>query len=195
MTAPRPLRADARRNRERLLDAAEAVFTEKGAAASTEEVARRAGVGIGTVFRHFPTKEALLAAVHARLLDGLAERARTLLTADDPGAAFHDFTVLVVSRATAKNALADALAEAGVEVPPYDPESHKNGDIGQALAALLRRAQQAGAVRPELTPDDLIAVLIGVSRAVEHAGDGAAGRERVTTALLSGLRPPPPPPG
>lgn len=207
MTAePRPLRADARRNRERLLDAAVAVFTEKGTAASTEEVARRAGVGIGTVFRHFPSKEALLTAVYGRLLDELVERARELADAEDPGAAFHEFAALVVQRAAAKNAMADALAEAGVELPPAGPQSGGadtaggsgdsgdsggHGELSDALGTLLRRAQDAGAVRADLTFGDLQAVLIGISRAVAHLAGDPAARERVAAAMLSGLRPAP----
>ena len=193
VTAPRPLRADARRNRERLLAAAETVFTTQGTGASTEEVARQAGVGIGTVFRHFPTKEALLAAVYARLLEDLAATARDLADAEDPGDAFHRFLELAVSRSGAKNAFADALAEAGVPLPGPG-ESAKPGEglasLGAALETLLRRAQQAGAVRADLTPADVRAILIGVSRAVEHLPGDPEGRRRVTGTLLAGLRPP-----
>lgn len=210
MTAPRPLRADARRNRERLLDAAEEVFTTRGTGASTEEVARAAGVGIGTVFRHFPTKEALLAAVYARLLERLGERARELAESDDPGEAFHAFVTLVVGRSGAKNAFADALTEAGVPLPgpghaagpagggdgaggedgPDGTESGA-GFFGSAPQTLLRRAQEAGAVRADLTFVDLRAILIGVSRAVEHLPDDPESRRRVTGALLDGLHPRP----
>src|SRR5258708_17586261 len=92
-------RADAQRNRARLLDVAELVFATKGIGASTEEIAREAGVGIGTVFRHFPTKEALLEAVFIRRLQQLAARADALAEADDPGAAFFSFFSYVVELA------------------------------------------------------------------------------------------------
>src|ERR1700680_1105959 len=97
--AARPLRADAQRNRARLLDVAEVVFASKGIAASTEEIAREAGVGIGTVFRHFPTKEALLEAVFVRRLEQLAAHADALADAYDPGAAFFTFFSHVVELA------------------------------------------------------------------------------------------------
>src|SRR4051812_5490623 len=87
----RPPRADALRNRARVLTAAEAVFAARGTSASTEEVAREAGVGIGTVFRHFPTKEALLEAVYVARLRRLAEEADALVSADDAGEAFFTF--------------------------------------------------------------------------------------------------------
>lgn len=192
--ADRPLRADARRNRERLLEVAEAVFTEKGTGASTEEIARRAGVGIGTVFRHFPTKEALLAAVYARLLRRLGESAVALAGHDDPGAAFYDFVTLVADRASAKNAFADALTEAGVEVPHPAPAQGGDGGewplLGDALGTLLHRAQEAGAVRGDIGLPELRAILIGVSRAVEYApADEPATRAHVVAVLLDGLRP------
>ena len=112
----RPLRADARRNRARLLDVAEAVFAAKGTSASTEEIAREAGVGIGTVFRHFPTKEALLEAVFVGRLQRLADEAEAHLDADDPGAAFFAFFGSAVEQSATKTAFADALAQAGVDV-------------------------------------------------------------------------------
>jgi AcrR family transcriptional regulator len=179
------VRADARRNRERLLDAAETVFTEKGTGASTEEVARQAGVGIGTVFRHFPTKEALLSAVYARLLDGLTRTARDLAGDEDPGRAFFGFVALVVGRSSTKNTFADALTEAGVALPHGG--AGDDHPLGDALRTLLARAQAAGAVRADLTPADLRAVLIGVSRALEHVPRDEAARDRLTETLLAGL--------
>ena len=109
---PRPVRADAQRNRARLLDAAERVFALHGVAASTEEIARQAGVGIGTVFRHFPTKEALLEAVFRRRLQQLATHADALANAPDPGAAFFGFVSHVVELAVTQRAQIDALADA-----------------------------------------------------------------------------------
>lgn len=189
MTAgARPLRADARRNRERLLEVAEAVFTEKGTGASTEEIARQAGVGIGTVFRHFPTKEALLAAVYARLLGRLGETARELADHPDPGAAFYDFVTLAVGHSSTKNAFADALTEAGVAVPETDDKDRPF--LSDALETLLRRAQRAGAVRDDIGLGDLRAVLIGISRAVEHAPEADGASAHIAAVLLDGLRPP-----
>jgi AcrR family transcriptional regulator len=102
-------RADARANRVRILDVAEAVFGEGGESASTEEVARLAGVGIATVFRHFPTKAALLEAVLARRFDRLREQAEALLNAADLGKAFPGFFRYLVADAPAKIGIAEAL--------------------------------------------------------------------------------------
>ena len=182
----RPLRADARRNRARLLEAADRVFTEHGVGASTEQVARAAEVGIGTLFRHFPTKEALLEAVLTERLTRLAEEAEALAAAADPGAALDGFVLLVVGHARVKNAYGDALAAGGNDLSAIKAEV--GGRLRAALATLLRRAQDAGAARPELRPADLMALLVGVSRAVEHTADAAA-RDRVLGVVLAGLRP------
>jgi AcrR family transcriptional regulator len=181
-----PLRADAVRNRAKLLDVAEAVFAARGAGVSTEEIAREAGVGVGTLFRHFPTKAALLQAVYVGRLERLAVEAEELLAGDRPGAAFFDFFTAVVDQAETKNAFADALAEAGVDVGTASSET--NGRLRTALAGLLDRAQQAGAVRSDVGVGELTALLVGASRAVAHAGDDRTVRDRVLTVLLDGLR-------
>jgi AcrR family transcriptional regulator len=182
----RPLRADARRNRAALLAAAEEVFASRGVSASTEEVARAAGVGIGTLFRHFPTKEALLEAVFQARMGQLAEQAEALGDAGDPGAAFFDFFRAVVENSGRKTAVTDALIEAGVDV--HSSVAAERGRLSQALGVLLTRAQQARAVRPDVTLHDLFSLLVGASRAVEHAAD-AATRARLVTIMLDGLRP------
>ncbi|MCI2419058.1 TetR/AcrR family transcriptional regulator [Saccharopolyspora sp. K220] len=172
MTTPqpapdRPLRADARRNRERILDVADAVFGEAGQAASTEEIARRAGVGIGTVFRHFPTKEALLEAVFVRRLTGLRDRAAQQLDARDPGQAFSDFFTLVVRDAPAKLAIAGALADSGANLRTAVHDAHQ--ELRAAFGRLLERAQAAGAVRRDVELAEVYALLIGTSRAAAAA--------------------------
>src|SRR6266542_3297256 len=111
--AGRPLRADARANRSRILQVAEEVFGTGGESASTEEVARLAGIGIATVFRHFPTKAALLEAVFVRRLERLRDQARALLNAADPGKAFLGFFRYLVADAPAKIGIAEALLDAG----------------------------------------------------------------------------------
>lgn len=182
----RPLRADARRNRAALLAAAEEVFADRGVSASTEEVARAAGVGIGTLFRHFPTKEALLEAVFQARMGQLAEQAETLRDAGDPGTAFFDFFRAVVENSGRKTAVTDALTEAGVDVQSSIAGERRR--LSQALRVLLTRAQQARAVRVDVELRDLFSLLVGASRAVEHAAD-AATRARLVTIMLDGLRP------
>ncbi len=112
----RPLRADAARNRARVLDVATEVFTTRGVGVPTEEIARAAGVGVGTVFRHFPTKEALLEAVMVRRLEAIAAMTAQLAAQADPAEAFFACFRLVVEQSAGKNEFAQALAAAGVDV-------------------------------------------------------------------------------
>ncbi|MFF4342201.1 helix-turn-helix domain-containing protein [Kitasatospora sp. NPDC001540] len=183
MTADRPLRADAQRNRARVLAAAEQVFAERGTATSTEEVARAAGVGVGTVFRHFPTKEALLRALVLARLARIAAEARAHAAAPDPGAAFFDFFAATVRSSASKLELVDALAELGVH--PNESVAPVAAELTEAVAALLQRAQQAAAVRADVGVGDVVALLAGASQARRHTpGD------RPLTVVLDGLRAP-----
>jgi AcrR family transcriptional regulator len=157
---PKPLRADARRNRELVLAAARDAFVAEGPSVSLDEIARRAGVGAGTVHRHFPTKEALFEAVIIdRLLD-LTEAAQQLLDAADPGEAFFTFFHRIVTEAGHNLALSAALTEAGTDVRAAALRA--GGDLQNALAELLVRAQRAGAVRPDIEATHLHAIVSGV---------------------------------
>lgn len=153
----------------RVLAAAERVFAERGTAASTEEVARAAGVGIGTVFRHFPSKEALLQALVVERLARVAADARTHATSPDAGAAFFDFFAAVVRGSAAKLELVDALAELGVQ--PNEAVASVAEEVTEPLAALLQQAQQAGTVRRDIEVRDVIALLAGASQAGRYAPD------------------------
>src|SRR6266511_4146281 len=157
--AGRPLRADARANRSRILQVAEEVFGTGGESASTEEVARLAGIGIATVFRHFPTKAALLEAVLVRRLERLRDQARALADAADPGRALFGFFAHTVADAASKIAIADALIEAGGQAT--DRTVQASDELRRAVGVLLRRAQQAGAVRDDIDLPDLYALLVG----------------------------------
>src|SRR5262245_30730507 len=117
----RPQRADAQRNRARILEAAEAVFAEGGPHASTEEVARRAGVAIGTIFRHFPTKADLLRALMKRLLEQLGSDATTLVAQGDPGTALFTFFDRLVERTAQNRTVVALLAAEGTAVPIAEP--------------------------------------------------------------------------
>jgi len=185
------LRADARRNRARILDAAEHVFADKGPTASTEEIARAAEVGAGTLFRHFPTKEDLLQAVFVGRMSRLAAEAGALARAADPGAALAAFFRRAVEQADTKNAFAGMLASAGVDV--LDVTADARRDLRTALGALLAGAQDAGTARRELRVEDLIALLAGASRAVEYADRDAPSRDRILAVILAGIRPTAPP--
>ncbi|MFC4912159.1 TetR/AcrR family transcriptional regulator [Actinomadura gamaensis] len=180
----KPLRADAARNRAKVLDAARGVFAELGTGASTEEVAKRAGVGIGTVFRHFPTKESLLEAVLGEILAGFAEEARARGDSPDPGGAFFDFFQLVVGEAATKNAVSAELADAGVDV--HAGRDDVRAELRGALGVLLTRAQEAGSVRGDIGFGEVMALLAGTSRATENLD--VATRARVLDVVFDGLR-------
>ena len=183
MTTARPQRADARRNRARVLAAAEQVFAQRGTAASTEEVARAAGVGVGTVFRHFPSKEALLQALVVERLARVAADAREHAASSDVGEAFFDFFAAVVRGSATKLELVDALAELGIR--PNDAVAPIAEEVTEAVAALLQQAQRAGAVRGDIAVSDVIALLAGASQALRHASD-----DRPLVVILDGLRRP-----
>ncbi|WP_204059691.1 helix-turn-helix domain-containing protein [Microbispora corallina] len=190
MAEGRALRADARRNRARILEAAEAVFAAQGVSASTEDVARRAGVGIGTVFRHFPTKESLVEEVFLGRVRMLADKAAALSEAD-AGTAFFRFFAYAVEQAATQNAYADVLAEAAATGGTGGEEGAAPSAVGRELAAalaeLLARAQRAGAVRADMGVAELVALLIGASRAAEHVGPEV--RRHTLDIVFDGLRP------
>ncbi|MEV6117752.1 helix-turn-helix domain-containing protein [Streptomyces sp. NPDC052109] len=186
-TRERPLRADAARNRARLLDVATEVFTTRGVGVPTEEIARTAGVGVGTLFRHFPTKEALLEAVMVRRLEAIASQAAQLAAEAEPADAFFACFRLVVEQSAGKNEFARALAVAGVDAHAALRESSEV--IRAQLAVLLDGARQAGAVRPELGLPEVIALLAGTSTTMEHLDGDPAAQQRVFDVVFDGLRP------
>lgn len=181
----RAQRADARANRARILDVAEDVFGKGGESASTEEVARLAGVGIATVFRHFPTKAALLEAVLTRRFDRLREQAEALLNAADPGEAFLGFFRYLVADAPAKIGIGQALLDAGGD--DGGEAARASTELRRAFGALLQRAQQGGVIRDDAELSEVYALLVGVSRAAarEHPGDQVTAR--MLTIVFDGL--------
>jgi AcrR family transcriptional regulator len=182
---PKPLRADARRNRARILAAAEAVFAEQGPAASTEQVAARAGVAIGTVFRHFPTKQALLQAILSNLMGRLTDEANALTADDDPATGLFRFFSRIVEQAAAKKTVVDLLAEAGIDIQVAKPVQ----TLRQAIQALLTRAQQAGAVREDVRLDEVVALLTATGQGALHAGWDRDLQARAIAIIFDGLRP------
>ncbi|WP_067820645.1 TetR/AcrR family transcriptional regulator [Actinomadura kijaniata] len=181
----RPPRADALRNRARILAAAEEAFAERGAAVSTEDVAARAGVAVGTVFRHFPTKRDLLVAIMKRLRERLAGEAGALLADGDPATALFVLFDRLVERAASTRSVAALLAGQGT---PIDAGASLDG-FADAVAALLDRAQRAGAVRPDARPDEVMALLSAACQGA-LAGEWDADLRRRTLALVfDGLRP------
>lgn len=181
------LRADARRNRARVLEAADAVFIAKGASASTGEIARAAGVGIGTVFRHFPTKEALLEAIVTARMQRLTEEAEAQVGAPDPGEAFYAVFARIVAQTSTKKVLTDALARAGVDVT--NVVAPFVAALRHAVGELLARAQAADAVRTDVGIAEIIALLMGAARTAEHTASDPEVQQRSLRVLFDGLRP------
>jgi AcrR family transcriptional regulator len=180
----RPLRADARRNRERVLEAARDLFATHGIAVPLDDIAARAGVGPGTVYRHFPTKEALFEAVTVARVRDLADHAIALADADDPGAAFAGFLDRLTEEAVAKRNVPEAFSVAGTDglAPVRD-------EMFAALDVLIRRAQAAGAVRAGIGVVDLILLLKAMLQAAAESADPTV-LERITAVVRDGLRPP-----
>ncbi len=190
VAAKKAPRADARRNRERVLAAADAVFAARGVNASTEEIAREAGVGIGTVFRHFPTKELLLEAVIISRLEAFAGEARVLAddAEADAGEAFFPLFARAADQSAAKFAATAALNDDGIAI--LAAAAPALAEVRAALDALLIRAQAAGAVRRDVGVDEVIALLVGATRAAEYTGWNRALLERTVAIFRDGLRPP-----
>ena len=179
----RPLRADARRNRARVLDAAEAVFTAKGVSASTEEIARAAGVGVGTVFRHFPTKKDLLTAIMQARLERVFARAGALAADGDPATAFFTFFTWMLEQSAAKKTVMEVAGEQGIALPKPMEEFRR------AVDALLTGARRAGTVRADAALPEVMALLIGTCQAAMRGGWDERLREATLTIIFDGLRP------
>ena len=185
MAGERPVRADARRNRARILEAAEAVFAEQGASASTDAVAERAGVAIGTVFRHFPTKPDLLKAVVMNLLDRLVAETEAMVDDQDAVTALFEFGTLVMSIGARNRAVFERLAETGVQVRVVDALTR----LRPSMESLLERAQTAGTVRADLHPDELTSLLAALCQEAIADGWEEEFRRRALTLLFDGIRP------
>lgn len=182
---PRKPRADALRNRERVLEAAKAVFSEGGPGAGLEAVARAAGVGIGTLYRHFPTREALFEAVYRREADQLLEIARQLADNTAPLEGLRRWIEALVDFVATKKGMVEALALAAHKPPEL--MAYTTGRLTEAIGLLLRRAAEAGEVRQDVGPEDLLRAVIGLS----YLQEGPGWQERVTRLLdvfLDGLR-------
>jgi AcrR family transcriptional regulator len=180
----RPLRADARRNRDRIVAVAQEVFAEQGAGASLDEVARRAGVGAGTLYRHFPNRAALQEAVYRGAVEELAGLGRTLLDTRGAAPAVEGWMRLLVAHMVARRGLAEALVDALGKTSGVFADTHRV--LHETGGAIVERARAAGAVRDDLDQRDLLWMAHGVSLAAESDG-GEARVERMLTVLIAGL--------
>ena len=180
MTDVRAPRADARRNRALVLEAAEVAFAADGLAVPIDEIARRAGVGVGTVYRHFPNKEALFEAIVLGRIERVVAEAGAWAEADDPGDAFFRFLDRLVQEGGAKRDLVDALGGAGIDLKGT-PVMER---LALTMGELLVRAQGAGAVRDDVGVADLTALLAGVGAIADPER-----RRRAAAVVRDGLRP------
>lgn len=178
-------RADSLRNRNLLLTAAKAAFTETSADAPLEDIARRAGVGIGTLYRHFPTREALVAAVYARELEQLANAADSLLAQRGAGEALEAWLDLLIDYMATKRVVAAALqADPGEGSRVY---AQAGATILPALKRLTETAHAAGDIRADIGFEDILRMMSGLSVGYEKPG-WDVGARRLLSVMMAGLR-------
>ena len=185
-SAPRRPRSDAQRNRERILEVAKAAFTRHGADTSLEEIAKQAGVGVGTLYRHFPTRDALIEAVYRSEVEKLAAAARRFGPTIPPIDALRAWMQLLVDYIAAKHIIAPALNS--VAGGPSRLYADSRSLIQGALEELVKRAKKSGQVRRDIDASDLLRAVIGVSY-VGSGGDWQQSARRLVDILIAGSRP------
>jgi AcrR family transcriptional regulator len=183
--ASRKPRADSIRNRERLLEAAADIFSRGSAQASLEAVARQAGVGIGTLYRHFPTREVLFDAVYRHEVDLLGDLAETLAQGEDPVAALKDWLQANVRLVATKKGMIE-----GLQLAAYgssDLKAYTYARMIDAIGLLLNRAVTAGEIRDDVPPEDLLRTLLGIFYS-QGDGDWQPVALRMVDVFVDGLR-------
>jgi len=185
-TTARKQRTDALRNRERILEVAKAAFTQKGANASLEEIAKQAGVGAGTLYRHFPTRDELIESVYRNEVEKLAAAAARFAETMSPLEALRAWMLLLVDYIAAKHIIAPALNT--IAGGPSRLHEGSRAMIHAAIDGLVKLAKRTGDLRRDLDASDLLRALIGVS----HVGSGADWQQsarRLVDILIAGSRP------
>jgi AcrR family transcriptional regulator len=180
-------RADAQRNRDLLVEVAKAAFAEVGPDVSLDEIARRARVGIGTLYRHFPTRDAIVEAVYRREVQQLADAAKRLLGELPPSAALHQWMRLFVDYVATKKVIASALGSIAGGVSELYASS--GARITEAISLLVERAGGSGDIRADVDPADLLRALVGFTYGNASPG-WEASAQRLIDILMEGLRPP-----
>lgn len=183
--AVRKPRADAERNRVRLLKTAKAVFAEKGSAASLDEIARIAGVGAGTLYRHFPTRDALVAAVYHNETDQLVAAADRLATMHPPLTALREWLLLFVDYIATKHGMSEVLNS--IVGGASELYSASTAQVKSAIAKLVDRAVASGDIRLDLDSLDLLRALAGVAN-ISLGRDGEQAAKRLVDILIAGVR-------
>jgi AcrR family transcriptional regulator len=179
-------RADAQRNRERILELAKQEFTRVGANASLEDIAKKAGVGPGTLYRHFPTREDLLVAVYRSEMEKLAAAERTLADNRSPVEALRAWLLLFVDAVATKQIIAPVLNTLVGDPKKVFEASY--AQIHEALHALVKRAIKSGDIRKDLDPIDLLRAIVGVAN-VSASPDWQQSARRLVDILIAGSRP------
>ncbi|HEM7807860.1 TetR/AcrR family transcriptional regulator [Burkholderia multivorans] len=177
-------RSDGERNRLRLIDAAKHVFAEKGSAASLEQVAREAKVSIASLYRHFPTRDALISAVYRQEVDALIEAADRLVTNQEPQAALREWLMQFVEFLDAKHGMADAMDT--LIGGPEDLYSKTPDRLASPITALVNRAIEAGTCKGDVEPLDLLRALSGVAT-IRATEDWKRSAIRMVDLLLAGM--------
>ena len=184
-THDKPLRKDAVRNREKLLAAAVGLFAERGTEGSLEEVAKRAGVGIGTLYRHFPTRDALVEAAYRNEVAQLRAAADELLAELPPDAALEAWMRRFVDYGTAKRGMRDALQS--IAGGGADLFAETRGQVTEAVAVLLRAGAEAGTLRADVEPEDVLRAM-GAIWMVAEGEEFPEQAMRILRLVLDGLR-------
>ena len=182
----RKLRSDAQRNREAILDAAAVELRTRGIDASIDDIAARAGVGVGTVYRNYPTKDALMEAILRARVEPLVALAREAAAAEDAGEAFFGFLHRVVDESSDFRALADAMDAAGFDFNTMKREV--TAELFAAIAELLAHAQQSGAVRSDVAIDDVHMLMAGIGHSAYGDGSDQSRRSRCVDLVCDALR-------
>ncbi len=184
----RPMRADAVKNRRRILEVAEAVFAAEGVSVPIDTVAERAGVGVGTLYRHFPTKETLFEAIVMLRLQELIESATVHSEGGDPADALFAFLREFARQASAKRDLFEALNSAGFDIKSQCSEMVD--EMKRSIDHLRQRAVDTGEVRSDVSTEEMIGLLSGACQAVSHGAPGEVNVQRMVEVVFDGLRTP-----
>jgi AcrR family transcriptional regulator len=184
--AQRKPRADAQRNRERILEVAKQAFTRSGANASLDEIANEAGVGPGTLYRHFPTREELLQAVYRSEIEKLAAAERNFAQSMPPIEALRAWLLMFVDAIETKQIIAPVLSTLIGDPKKVFAASH--AQIQEALSVLVKRTIKSGDIRKDIDPTDLLRALVGVAH-VTTSPDWQQSAKRLVDILITGSRP------
>lgn len=179
-------RSDSRRNRARILEAAEELFGTEGLSVPVDDIAERAGIGVGTIYRHFPTKEALFEAIVMSHFQRLVDEAHAGSDDEDAAGELFGFLAKLVAAGVDKRDLADALAGAGIDVKAA--AGGLKHELEAAIEHLLIRAQRDGSVRSDISIADLMSLVTGTCMSAERSGAGAGSPGRMLAVVCDGLR-------